>query len=47
MLKSLKSEDWVSTILGGVILLLVIFLPSVMKQYVYMSVIVALLAYLG
>lgn len=47
MLKSLKSEDWVSTILGGVILLLVIFLPSVMKQYAYMSVIVALLAYLG
>ena len=47
MLKSLKSEDWVSTILGGIILLFVIFLPSVMKQYTYMSVIIALLAYLG
>jgi len=47
MLKSLKAEDWVATIIGAVILLLVILLPAVMKNYIYMSVIVALLAYLG
>ena len=47
MLKSLKGEDWVATIIGAVILLLVIFLPSVLKNYIFMSVIVAVLAYLG
>lgn len=47
MLKTLKSEDWVSTLMGGVILVLVIFLPGVMKNHLYMSLIVALLAYLG
>lgn len=47
MLKSFKSEDWVATMVGAVILLLVILLPSVLKNYGYMSVIVALLAYLG
>jgi len=38
MLKSLKSEDWVATLMGGVILMLVILVPSVMKNYAYMSV---------
>ncbi len=47
MLKSLKSEDWVATIIGAVVLLLVILLPSVLKNHAYMSVIVALLTYLG
>ena len=47
MLKKLKSEDWVSTLIGGVILVLVILLPSVMKNHVYMSLVVAILAYLG
>jgi len=47
MLKSLKSEDWVATLMGGVILMLVILVPSVMKNYAYMSVITAILAYLG
>lgn len=47
MLKTLKSEDWVSTLMGGVILVLVIFLPSVMKDHVYMSLIVGILAYMG
>ncbi|HAR37440.1 MAG: sulfate transporter [Bacteroidetes bacterium GWD2_45_23] len=47
MLKSLKSEDWVATLIGAVILLLVILMPVIMKDYVYMSVVVAVLAYLG
>jgi len=47
MLKTLKSEDWVSTLIGGVILVLVILLPSVMKNYVQMSLVIAVLAYLG
>lgn len=47
MLKSLKNEDWVATMIGAVILLLVILLPSALKNHAYMSVIVALLAYLG
>ncbi|MFA7492715.1 MAG: putative sulfate exporter family transporter [Proteiniphilum sp.] len=47
MLKKLKSEDWVSTLIGGVILMLVIFLPTVMKSHLYMSLVIAGLAYLG
>ena len=47
MLKKLKSEDWVSTLIGGVILVLVILLPLVMKNHLYMSLIIGLLAYLG
>jgi Predicted membrane protein len=47
MLKSLKGEDWVATLIGAVILVFVIFLPSVMRNYTYMSVIIAVLAYLG
>ncbi|MEA5126961.1 MAG: putative sulfate exporter family transporter [Proteiniphilum sp.] len=47
MLKTLKSEDWISTLIGGVILVLVILLPSVMKNYVQMSLVIAILAYLG
>ncbi len=47
MLKTLKSEDWVSTLIGGIILVLVIFLPAVMKNYLYMSLVIAALAYLG
>ena len=47
MLKSFKNEDWIATIIGGVILLLVIFFPSVMNHYAAVSVVVALLAWLG
>jgi uncharacterized integral membrane protein (TIGR00698 family) len=47
MLKTLKNEDWVATIIGGVILLLVIFFPSAMNYYAVVSVVVALLAWLG
>lgn len=47
MLKTLKSEDWVSTLIGLIILLLVFFFPSLMKNYLYMSVTVGILAYLG
>ena len=47
MLKKLKTEDWVSTLIGGIILVLVVFLPSVMKNYLYMSLIIAILGYAG
>lgn len=47
MLKSLRSEDWVSTLIGAVILLLVVILPSVMQSNLYMSLVIAILAYLG
>lgn len=47
MLKSLKSEDWVATLIGAVILILVVFLPTVLGNNLYMSIIVALLSYAG
>ncbi len=47
MLKSLRSEDWVSTIIGALILVLVVLLPSVMRSNLYMSLVIAILAYLG
>lgn len=47
MLKSFKNEDWIATIIGGAILLLVIFFPSVMNHYAAVSVVVTLLAWLG
>jgi uncharacterized integral membrane protein (TIGR00698 family) len=47
MLKSLRTEDWVATLIGAFILILVILAPSVMWNKMYMSLIIALLAYLG
>ena len=47
MLKSLRSEDWVSTLIGVVILALVVIVPSAMQNNLVMSLIVAILAYLG
>lgn len=47
MLKSLRSEDWVATIIGAVILVLVIIAPSFMGNKIYMSLIIAILSYLG
>lgn len=47
MVKSLKSEDWVATIIGALILILVVISPSFMKNNVSMSVIIAILSYLG
>lgn len=47
MVKSLRSEDWVSTLIGAVILLFVVLLPSVMQSNLYMSLVIAALAYLG
>ena len=47
MLKSIKNEDWVATIIGGVILLFVILFPSVMQHYAAVSVLVALFTWLG
>src|SRR5690554_6209658 len=47
MLKTLKSEDWVATIIGALILVLVILLPSLMTNNISMSAIIAILSYLG
>ena len=47
MLKSLRTEDWVATLIGAVILVLVVIAPSVMWNKIYLSLIIALLAYLG
>ena len=47
MLKSLRNEDWVATLIGAAILLLVILVPSVMWNKIYFSLIIAVLAYLG
>ena len=47
MLKSLRNEDWVATLIGAAILLLVILVPSVMWNKMYYSLIIAVLAYLG
>ncbi|HLW09695.1 MAG TPA: putative sulfate exporter family transporter [Fermentimonas sp.] len=47
MIKSLRSEDWVATLIGVVILVLVIIAPSVMKDKVSMSIVIAILSYLG
>ncbi len=47
MFKSLKSEDWVATLIGAAILVLVIFFPFFMSNNLYMSIVIAVLAYLG
>ena len=47
MLKSLRTEDWVATLIGAFILVLVILVPSVMWNKMYMSLIIALLTYFG
>ena len=47
MLKSLRNEDWVATLIGAFILVLVILVPSVMTVKLYLSLIIALLTYLG
>ena len=47
MLKTLKSEDWVATIIGALILVFVILLPSLMTNNISMSAIIAILSYMG
>ena len=47
MFKSLKNEDWVATIIGALILVLVVLSPSLMSNNISMSLIIAILAYLG
>ena len=47
MLKSLRTEDWIATLIGAFILVLVILVPSVMKDKIYFSIIIAILTYLG
>src|SRR5690606_35990101 len=45
MLITLKSEDWVATIIGELMLVLVILLPSLMTNNISMSAIIAILSY--
>src|SRR5690554_1016454 len=47
MLKSLRTEDWVATLIGAFILVLVILVPSVMEDKLFLSLVIALLTYLG
>ncbi len=47
MFKSIRSEDWVATLIGIAILILVVLIPSVIQNNIYMSVIIAVLAYFG
>lgn len=47
MFKSIRNEDWTATLFGSVLLALVVFLPHMMKQEVYLFVIIGLLAFLG
>lgn len=47
MLKSIRSEDWVSTLIGALILVMVVVAPSMMGNILYMSLVIAVLAYLG
>lgn len=47
MLKSLKSEDWVSTIIGAVLLLFVVLMPTFMQNKFFLFAVIGLLAYAG
>src|SRR5690554_5163408 len=47
MLKSIRSEDWVSALIGALILVMVVVAPSMMGNILYMSLVIAVLAYLG
>lgn len=47
MFKSLKTEDWTSTLIGAIILLLVILFPSVLSNNIALFFIIGILAYLG
>ncbi|MGI6073812.1 MAG: YeiH family protein [Fermentimonas sp.] len=47
MLKSIRSEDWVSTIIGAIIMTLVVLMPSFMKNTFFMPISVFLLSYAG
>lgn len=47
MFKSIRNEDWTATIFGSVLLALVIFLPSLMKNEIISFIAIGILAYLG
>lgn len=47
MFKSLKTEDWTSTLIGTIILLLVILFPSMLSNNIALFFIIGILAYLG
>ncbi len=47
MLKSLKTEDWTSTLIGSLILVVVICFPTFMKNPVAIFAVIAVLSYLG
>lgn len=47
MFKSLRTEDWTSTIIGAIILLMVILFPTLLKNNVALFFIIGILTYLG
>lgn len=47
MLKSLKNEDWTATLIGGIVLLLVVLMPHIMKNQFVLFFIIGILTYAG
>ena len=47
MLKSLKNEDWTSTLIGIILLIFVVLFPSMMKNNVILFFTIGLLSFLG
>ena len=47
MLKSLKTEDWTSTFIGFLLLVLVVLFPTLMKNNLILFLSIGLLSFLG
>ena len=47
MLKSLKNEDWTSTLIGIILLIFVVLFPAMMKNNVILFFTIGLLSFLG
>ncbi len=47
MFKSIRNEDWTSTLLGAILLALVIIFPTLMKNEIFLFLSIGILAYLG
>lgn len=47
MLKSLKTEDWTSTLIGIILLIFVVLFPTLMKNNLVLFLSIGLLSYLG
>lgn len=47
MLKTFRNEDWTSTILGSIVLILVILFPSFMQNNIVLFFVIGILSYFG